>query len=198
MADPHRWDPHLTTWTLLLHGVVLVVVGRRRLVCDHDHPIRWTRRQIGFYAAACVASATALTWPLADLAAHWSLTALVTQRLILVLAVAPMLLLGLPYDLVQWMTRPTAVDTLLARCQRPPVAIATVSILLVTSMTPALVAAQASSTVARGLLDALMVLARAPQSDEESDAIEPLVWADVERQFERADRRIGRHGDHQG
>ena len=55
-----------------------------------------------------MASVVALTWPLADLAAHWSLTALVTQRLILLMAVAPLLLLGLPYDVVQWLTRPGA------------------------------------------------------------------------------------------
>ena len=62
-------------------------------------PIRWSRHQIEFFAGACAALAVALTWPVADLAAHWSLTALVTQRLILVLAVAPMLLLGLPHDI---------------------------------------------------------------------------------------------------
>ena len=34
-----------------------------------------------------------------------------------------------------------------------------------------------------------VVLARAPVSEEEFDGTEPLVWADVEREFERADRR---------
>ena len=40
-----------------------------------------------------------------------------------------------------------------------------------------------------------VVLARAPRSEEELDADEPLVWADVERQFERVDRtRAGAAG----
>ncbi len=60
-------------------------------------------------------------WPLGDLAAHWSLTALVVQRLVLALAVAPLLLLGLPYDVIQWLTRPRVVDAVLTRVERPPV-----------------------------------------------------------------------------
>jgi len=39
-----------------------------------------------------------------------------------------------------------------------------------------------------------VVLARAPTSDEELGTTDPLVWADVERQFERADRRSARKG----
>jgi putative membrane protein len=259
---------------------VLVVVGHRQLLARSARPIPWTRRQIGAFAGALGASVVALTWPLADLAAHWSLTALVVQRLILVLAVAPMLLCGLPYDVIQWLTRPAMVDRMLIRLQRPPVAIATVTVLLVVSMTTWLVQAQSSSALVRGLLDAAMVsaglvlwlpvlgrvpgiprlrpvvrlaylvgqavipaflsfalilsvhplygafadsraaiglrplndqqiagfvskltmllvlltvggvaLARAPLSDDEYGEEEPLRWADVERQFERADRR---------
>ena len=217
------------------------------------------------------------------MAAHWSLTALVVQRLLLILVVAPLLVLGLPYDLIQWLTRPRAVDAVLLRLLRPPVAIAVVTVLVVGSMIPALVRAQASSPVARGLLDLALlaaglilwlpvlgripgiprlkpvvrfgylvaqavvpaflsfiyifsnhplypvfarshaavglrplndqqiagfvsklsmlfvllivgavVLSRAPRSDEELVSDEPLVWADVERQFERVDRSGGR------
>ena len=222
----------------------------------------------------------ALTWPLADLAAHWSLIALVVQRLILVMAVAPMLLLGLPYDVIRWLTRPAPVDAVLLRLQRPLVALATVTVVVVGSMTPVLVRAQSSSPLARGALDlaivvaglvlwlpvlgripgitrpkpvvrfgylvaqavvpaflsfiyifsrrplypefarshaavglrpltdqqiagfvskltmlfvlltvGAVVLARAPRSEDELDTDEPLVWADVERQFERVDRQ---------
>ncbi|HEX3979903.1 MAG TPA: cytochrome c oxidase assembly protein, partial [Acidimicrobiales bacterium] len=101
----------------------------------------------------------ALTWPEADLAAHWSLTALVFQRLLLVLAVAPMLLLGLPHDLLEWATRPAIVDATLMRIRRPPVAIVTVTVLLVGSMAPALVQIQASSPLVRGLLYVIVLLA---------------------------------------
>jgi cytochrome c oxidase assembly factor CtaG len=241
-----------------------------------QRPISWSRRQVALFAGACGALALALTWPLADLAAHWSLTALVSQRLILVLAVVPMLLLGLPHDIVEWATRPAFVDATLVRLRRPPVAIVTVTILLVGSMTPTLVKAQASSPLVRGLLAVVILMAglvlwlpaigRIPgiprlkpmvrfgylaaqgvvpaflsfililsprplystfaksraaiglrplndqqiagfvsklgmlivllgvgtvfllRTDEESSTDDPLVWADVQRQFERADR----------
>ena len=159
VTSPYAWEPHLVTWSILVLAAVLVVAGHRRLSHTVERPIPWTRRQIGLFAGAFGASVVALTWPMADLAAHWSLTALVTQRLILLLAVAPMLLLGLPYDLIQWLTRPAALDAVLNRLQRPPLAVATVTVLVVGSMTPALVRAQATSPLARGGLDALIVVA---------------------------------------
>ena len=45
------------------------------------------RRQVRSFAGAWSSCCVALTWPVADLAAHWSLTALVVQRLLLTLAV---------------------------------------------------------------------------------------------------------------
>jgi cytochrome c oxidase assembly factor CtaG len=282
---PYAWDPHLATWLILAFGIVLVTGGHRRLERRSDQPIPWTRRQILQFSGACVAAVIALTWPVADLAAHWSLTALVAQRVILVLALAPLLLLGLPYDVIQWLSRPPIVDTVLTKLQRPQVAIVLVTTMLVGSMAPFLVHAQSESVLARGLLDVVMVtaglilwlpvlgrvpgilrlrpvvrfvyliaqavvpaflsflyifstrplypsfarshaaidlrplndqqvagfvsklsmllvlltvgavvLARAPTSDEELGTTDPLVWADVERQFERADRRSARKG----
>jgi cytochrome c oxidase assembly factor CtaG len=159
MDRPYEWDYHLTTWVALLLLVTVIVLGHRYLLRVNDHPIRWTRHDIGIFAAACGASVLALTWPLADLAAHWSLTALVSQRLILMLAVAPMLLLGLPYDLLERSTRPALIDAALSRCQRPAVAIGFVTVVTVASATPPLVQAQASSFVVRGLLAVLTVVA---------------------------------------
>jgi cytochrome c oxidase assembly factor CtaG len=279
-SGPYAYDPHAVTWSLLVVGVGAVVVGHRRLVRTSEHPLPWSRRQIWLFSVAVVAAVVVLTWPVADLAAHWSLTALVTQRVILVLAVAPLVLLGLPYDVLQWLTRPAAVDAVLLRLQRPPVAIAAVTVIVIGSMTPALVRAQSSSPLARGLLTlavlgagvilwlpvlgrvpgipklqpvvrfgylvaqavvpaflsfififsrrplypvfarsheaiglrplndqqiagfvsklsmlfvllivGAVVLARAPRSDEEFGTDDPLVWADVQRQFERLDRK---------
>ena len=48
----------------------------------------------------------AVTWPLGDLAAHWLLMALVLQRLLLTLAVPPLLVLGTPRPLIARLTRP--------------------------------------------------------------------------------------------
>jgi putative membrane protein len=284
-TGPYAWDPHLVAWAVVVVAGAAVIVGHRRLERASEHPITWTRRQMTWFGASWIAAAMAVTWPLGSVAAHWSLTALVVQRLVLVLVVAPLLVLGLPYDLIQWLTRPRIVDAVLLRLHRPPVAIPVVTVLLVGSMTPALVQAQASSPVARGLLDLLLVaaglilwipvlgripglprlrpvvrfgylvaqavvpaflsfiyifsnhplypvfarshaavglrplndqqiagfvsklsmlfvllivgavvLSRTPRSEEEMAADEPLVWADVERQFERVDRASTRPG----
>ncbi len=280
MTSPYAFHLHPVTWAVLAGSITLVLVGHRRLQHTDDPPIAWSRKQKVTFAGAGGAAVVALTWPLADLAAHWSLTALVAQRVILVLVVAPLLLLGLPYDVIRWLTRPPAVDAVLVRLQRPPVAIITVTVVLIGSMTPALVRAESSSGLAQGLLEmavlgaglvlwipvlgripgilrlkpvvrfgylvaqavvpaflsfififsrrplyrefsrshaaiglrplndqqvagfvsklsmlfvllivGAVVLARAPRTEEEFAVDDPLVWADVERQFERADRR---------
>jgi putative membrane protein len=282
-VGPYAWDPHLMAWVVLVVAGAAVIIGHRRLERSSERPIVWTRRQMMAFGGAWVSAAVALTWPLGSVAAHWSLTALVVQRLVLVLVVAPLVVLGLPYDLIQWLTRPRAVDAVLLRILRPPVAIPIVTVLLVGSMIPTLVRAQASSPVARGFLDlglvvaglvlwlpvlgripgiprlkpvvrfgylvaqavvpaflsfiyifsnhplypvfshshaalglrplndqqiagfvsklsmlfvllivGAVVLSRAPRSEDELIAGEPLVWADVERQFERVDRAAGR------
>lgn len=278
-AGPYAWQLHGVAWMVLAAFAGLVIGGHTRLARSGD-PIPWTRRQQATFAGGLAVAAVALTWPLADLAAHWSLAALVTQRLVLLLAVAPLLLLGIPYDVLRWASRPALVDGLLTRLQHPAAAIVTVTVVVVGSMTPALVRVQSNSLAARAALDVLMVLAgvvlwlpvvgrvpgigklrpvvrfaylvaqavipgflsfiyifsnhalypefakshaaiglrplndqqiagfiskltlllvllsvggvvlaRAPVSEDESDQDEPLVWADVEREFERADRR---------
>ena len=80
------------------------------------------------FAGAMVVLLVALTWPVADLAAHWSLTALVLQRLLLTLAVPPLLLLGLPAAAGRGCTRPAPVDAVARAVSRPPVAVAVVTV----------------------------------------------------------------------
>src|SRR5580704_10478000 len=146
MHGPYEWDFHLSTWGALVVAVILVVLGHRRLLHTNKQPIRWARRDVAIFAGACGACLVALTWPVADLAAHWSLTALVIQRLLLMLVVAPMLVLGFPFDVLERITRPALVDAALNRCRRPVIAIGFVTVLTVGSMTPVLVQAQASSS----------------------------------------------------
>jgi putative membrane protein len=146
-------------WAILFIAVSLTAVWHRCLLRSSSRSIRWSHHQIEFFAGACAALALALTWPIADLAAHWSLIALVTQRLILVLAAAPMLLLGLPHDILERATRPPLVDAILLRLRRPPVAIVTVTVILVGTMAPPLVQIQASSPLIRDLLFVATVIA---------------------------------------
>jgi len=274
------WHPHLLLWGVLATVGLVVALAHRRLVRTSTDPVSWPSWRARRFAAGLVVIGIAMGWPLGDLAAHWSATALVLQRCVLVLAVAPLLLAGLPDDLIRRLTRPAPVDAVLVRVLRPPVAVISVTVLLVGSMAPFLVAAQASSAAARaGLALVVLVagtilwlpimgripgiarprpmvravylvaqaivpvflsfvfildptplyptfahsvdvirlrplndqqvagfvsklsflfvllsvagveLARAPDSDDDLGPEDPLVWADVERHFERLDRR---------
>jgi putative membrane protein len=151
------WHPHIVLWAVLAGTSLAAAALHRRLVRTAAHPLPWPRVRVLRFAAGMVLIGVCLGWPLGDLAAHWSLSALVLQRCLLVLAVAPLLLAGLPDDLITWCTRPAPVDALLVRVLRPPVAVVVVTVVLVGTMLPALVAAQSDSAVARGAL-AMVVL----------------------------------------
>ena len=280
VAGPWAWQPHPVLWAFLATLGVGVALLHRRLIGATARPAPWPRVRIVRFVGALVVALLALGWPLGDLAAHWSLCALVLQRSVLVLAVAALLLSGLPDDVLAWVTRPAPVDAVLLRVLRPPAAVVTVTVLLVGSMLPPVVAAQSHSAVARALLAVVVTLAgiilwlpvlgrvpgiprprpmiravylvaqavvpvflsfvfilaprplyptlahsgpvvglspladqqvagfvsklsflltlltsaaveliRAPDSDEDLGPEDPLVWADVERHFERADRK---------
>jgi putative membrane protein len=120
-----------------------------------------TRRQLGYLVGALVALALALTWPLADLAAHWSLTALVVQRLLLILAAAPLLLLAMPAPLLAVLTRPAPLDASLEMLTRPVVAVVTFTVVAVGTLVTPAVAAQASSAGWRALTDVALLFAGA-------------------------------------
>ncbi len=158
-VGPYAFHPHPVTWGVLVASVALIVAGHGRLMRSSPQPIRWPTRQIAAFAGGWALAALALTWPLADLAAHWSLTALVFQRSLLVLAVAPLVLCGIPYDVLEWLTRPAPVDAVLTWISRPVPAVAAVTALLVGSMAVPLVVAQSRSPVLRGLLDVAVLVA---------------------------------------
>jgi putative membrane protein len=153
------WHGHLALWLLLAAVGGGAVLAHRRLERSGEHAVTWDRSRAYRFAGGLVLAGVALGWPLGDLAAHWSLTALVLQRCLLVLAVVPLLLTGLPDDLVGWLTHPAPVDAVLVRVVRPPVAVATVTVILVGSMAPVLVAAQSSSVAARAGLAIVTLLA---------------------------------------
>jgi hypothetical protein len=93
---PCARDPHLTCWAVLwLAAIAIAIVVGHRLVW---HSNKWatprTPEQMPASAGAGMAAAVAFTWPLANLAAHGSQTALVIQRLILTLAAPPLVLVS--------------------------------------------------------------------------------------------------------
>jgi len=150
-ADP--WAFHVHPVTLAV--VAIAVIG---YVATARGAARPTQRQRWAFVAAMAGLVVAGSWPLEDLAAHWSLTALIIQRLLLVLVVAPMLLLSLPAALAARLTKPRAIDAVLAFVSKPAAAVIIFTGVAVGTLVTPAVAAQSSSGGARTGLDALLLL----------------------------------------
>lgn len=150
-GGPWALHAHVAAWVVVAAvGAVLLVAGRRA---------RWTRRQRWQLASGLLALAVSLTWPLADLAAHWSLTALLVQRLLLTLVCAPLLLLSIPRPVLARLTRPAPVDAVAEFVSRPPVAVVVFTVVVVGTLAVPAVREQASSAAMRGVFDGLLLLA---------------------------------------
>jgi len=152
-GSPWSFHPHPIAWVVVVALVVGYVIAVRRP--------GWgaTRRQAWAFTGGAVTLLVALSWPLADLAAHWLLVALVLQRLLLMVAAPALLLLGLPGPVVTALTRPAPVDAAVRALSRPPVAVAVVTVVAVGTLTTGAVDAQSSSAVARAAFDVLIVAA---------------------------------------
>jgi cytochrome c oxidase assembly factor CtaG len=149
---PFGWHLH-TFWLLALAGLVVAYLWMTR-----RHGWGATTRQRVLFVSGVVVLAGAVTWPVADLAAHWLLLALVLQRLLLTLAVPPLLVLGTPRPVLARMTRPPAVDAVLRLVVRPMPAVAIVTVVAVGTLTTGAVGLAARSDLARVVIE-LIVLA---------------------------------------
>ncbi len=150
-ATPWTYQFHWLSWA----AVGAVAVGYALIVRRPAWPA--TRRQRAAFLSGLALLAVALTWPLEDLAVHWSLLALVLQRLLLLLAVPPLLLVGTPGRALAALTRPALVDDAVRICSRPAVAVGIVTVVAVGTLTSGAVVAAASSPVARVALDAVLL-----------------------------------------
>ncbi|MGH9028124.1 MAG: cytochrome c oxidase assembly protein [Acidimicrobiales bacterium] len=153
-GSPWTFHPHPAAWAVI--GVLLLfyawLLTRRSSGAGSGvGPRRWL-----YLGAGLVSLAVATTWPLADLGAHWSLTALLGQRLLLTLAVAPLLLMALPPQTIARLTRPAWVDAVLSFFTRPAVAVVTFSVVAIGTLATVAVAAQASSGLTRAGIDLLL------------------------------------------
>jgi putative membrane protein len=116
-------------------------------------------RQRASFGAGLVILLLALTWPLADLADS-SLLARMTQRSLLLLVVPPLLLMGLPRWLVNRLTRPALVDSILGFLTRPVVATVLFNAAVVASfLAPAINGEARSGAIAAGISLGLLVVA---------------------------------------
>ncbi len=151
-GHPFDWHLHLV-WLLALLGLVAGYLwATRHAGCAA------TTRQTLLFLCGVLLLAGAVTWPLGDLASHWLLCALVLQRLLLTLAVPPLLVLGTPRPVIARLTRPAAVDAVLRVAVRPLPAVGIVTVVAVATLTVGAVSLAAQSVVACAAIQ-LLVLA---------------------------------------
>jgi len=178
VGDPWAFHLHLVAWLAIVALACAYALALRHLGVGSGPRTVPTRGQLRCLAGALVALALALTWPLADLAAHWSLTALVVQRLLLTLGAAPLLLLAMPSPLLAALTRPAPLDACLETLTRPVVAVVTFTVVAVGTLVTPAVAAQASSPWWRALTDLALLGAGA------------VLWGPVLRHVPGAHRTV--------
>jgi putative membrane protein len=151
-AHPLDWHLHLV-WLLAFPALAAAY-----LWATHRRGYEATTRQRVCFVAGLVVLVASVTWPLGDLATHWLLMALVLQRLLLTLAVPPLLVLGTPRPLLARLTRPALMDAVLRVVVRPLPAVVIVTVVAVGTLTTGAVSLAARSDVARVLIE-LLVLA---------------------------------------
>jgi putative membrane protein len=154
-ATGHPLDWHFPIfWTV---AIVALFGGYVRATRAAER--RASPRQFFCFTLGTLALLLAVTWPLGDLAAHWSLLALVFQRLLLMLAVPPLLVTGTPLPLLSALTRPAPVDAVLRVAVRPVPAIVFVTIVAVGTLTTGAVTWATSSASARVVFQLIVLLA---------------------------------------
>ncbi len=152
LVHPLDWHLHLV-WLLAFPALVVAYLwATQRKGCEA------TGRQRLLFLAGVLLLIVAVTWPLGDLAAHWLLMALVVQRLLLTLAVPPLLVLGLPRPLIARLTRPAAVDAVLRVVVRPFPAVVIVTVVAVGTLTTGAVSLAAGSDSARVLIELIVLI----------------------------------------
>jgi putative membrane protein len=118
-----------------------------------------SRRQRASFGAGLFVLLIALCWPLADLADS-SLLARMAQRSLLLLVAPPLLLLGLPRWLVDRLTRPALVDSVLGFLTRPVVATVLFNAAVAASfLAPAINGEARSGAIAAGINLGLLAVA---------------------------------------
>jgi cytochrome c oxidase assembly factor CtaG len=152
LSQPYGWHFHVF-WTLAIPALFLAYLTATR--APENRP---TRRQLSLFVGGLLALLVAVMWPLGDLAAHWSLMALVLQRLLLILAIPPLLVAGTPRPILARLTRPAPVDAVLRIVVRPAPAVAIVTIVAVGTLTTGVVSLSARSDLARVIIQGLVLL----------------------------------------
>ena len=150
-GHPFDWHLHLV-WLLVVVALIAGSLGECGRGRDQGRrqaakvPLRLGRRAPGL----------AVTWPLADVAAHWLLVALVLQRLLLAGRAAAAGARDAEALLVR-LTRPVMVDAVLRVVVRPIPAIAVVTVVAVGTLTTGAVSWAAGCPVAQAVLEVVVL-----------------------------------------
>lgn len=141
---PVPWAGHPLAWAVVVVGAGAYALALRRLGPAHA-PIEGvvTRKQAAAFAGGMVALWLALGWPIADLSRNVSAIAHVVQQLLLVLAVPPLVLLGLPRWLLARATRSARVEAAVRVATHPALAIVVFNATMIAAWLPPIVAAEA-------------------------------------------------------
>ena len=150
-SQPLEWHLHLL-WLLAFPALVATY-----LWATHRDGSEATGRQRLLFYTGVVVLIAAVTWPLGDLATHWLLLALVLQRLLLTLAVPPLLVLGTPRPLLARLTRPAPLDAALRVVVRPIPAVLIVTVVAVGTLTTGAVSLASRSDLVRVLIELLVL-----------------------------------------
>jgi len=108
------------------------------------------RRHLLWWSVAALLLVT--VWPMGDIAARVSLTAATVQRLVIMLAVAPLMLQSMSTDLLVRLTRPAPVDFVVRRLSHPGTAIILVTVIGTATLSTPIVDWGASSSWARDVI----------------------------------------------
>lgn len=146
-ASPWAFTPSPGAWLLVVVLAAAYLTALHRLGPIHAGLGRPASRpqQLAF-AGGLLALVLALGWPLADIGRSTAFLVHMTQIGLLTMVAPPLLLLGLPRWLAELATRPPAVDGVLRRLTHPVVASVVFNTVLIGSLLPPVVDAQAHST----------------------------------------------------
>ena len=134
---PFHWHPL----------VLLAVVGTGAL--HHFFVTSLHQRRLAL--VALVALAVVTLWPIGDLASSVSLSVATGQRLVIMLLVAPLLLLSLPVEVLDRLTRPAPIDYLVNKLSHPLPALIFVTVVGTLTLASPVVDGGANSSLVRGL-----------------------------------------------
>jgi cytochrome c oxidase assembly factor CtaG len=148
--SPWAYVAHPFLWA----AVALVLGGCAVVAWRSPHG---ARRALWLVVLAVLLVLAVESWPLGDLATHGLLSALVVQRLVLLLAVPPLLVAGVGAAALRRLTRPAPVDAVVRTCARPAVAVGVVTIGATATLATPVVTWAAASGWGRAVIAVVVV-----------------------------------------